>query len=219
MRKLLISLFVLSISSLTAQEEGKKAERGIRIRAFAFALFENIDTIELRQGDRVLGKLTLPTGQLKEGISISTRQFSFGVTKDDAFSRLGSVELPATGRDFILVLAPTKKGYRIFLVRADDPEFRGNDTYLFNFSLRRLGILLGTAKQMVPPLGSAKLRPEFPSGATFYQAMFAYEKDGKYIPFNNSRWPVNSNTKALVFVYEDPASQQLSYRSVTELAQ
>jgi hypothetical protein len=222
MQKILFTLLVLSLttlSSLLAQETEGGTQRGIQIRAFAFALFENIDTIEFRQNDRILGEIKLPTGQLKKGISVKVREFSVGVTEGDEFRTLGNVKLPQTGRDFIIVFAPTKKGYRVFPVRTDDPEFRGNDTYLFNFSTRRLGIALGTAKQAVQPFKNAKLRPAFPSDATYYRALFAYESDGNYIPFNNSRWPVNSNTKALVFVYEEPSTQRLVYRSVTELAQ
>lgn len=221
MQKILTTLIVLSLTtlhSLSAQETVDETQRGIQIRAFAFALFENIDTLEFRQNDRILGELKLPTSQLKQGISIKSREFSIGVTDGDEFRSLGNVKLPETGRDFILVLAPTKSGYRVFPVRTDDPEFRGNDTYVFNFSTRRLGIALGTAKQAVQPLENARLRPAFPSGATYYRVLFAYESDGNYIPFNNSRWPVNSNTKALVFVYEEPSSQRLVYRSVTELA-
>jgi len=215
---LLCLLFLAPIFPLSAQEEKEKPGSGILVRGFAFALFEETDKLELRTPERVVGELELATGQLQGGITVSARQFAFGVVEGEEFRTLGTVALPNSGKNFILVFAPTATGYHAFPVRADDPEFRGNDKYIFNFTKRRLGIFLGTARQAIAPLKNAKLRPEFPADDTFYQAMFTYEEDGKIVPFNNTRWPVNGNVKSLIFVFEDPESGKLAYRSVTELA-
>lgn len=211
-------LLLIAASTVSAQVAEEKPGRGIQIRAFAFALFEDIGKLQLRSEKRVLGELELPTEQLRARTSVSSRAFAFGVEENDSFRILGKVALPDVGSDFILVYAPTKDGYRAFPVRADDPNFRGNDTVVFNFSTHRLGIMLGTAKQTIAPSENSRLRPAFPADATFYQALFTYEKEGKFIPFNNTRWPVNSNTKALLFVSEEPSTGKLAYRSVTELA-
>ena len=211
-------LLLIAASTVSAQDAKEKPGRGIQVRAFAFALFEDIAKLQLRTGKRVLGELELPTGQLRARVSVSAHALSFGVEKNDSFRLLGKVVLPEVGSDFILVFAPTKDGYRAFPVRVDDPDFRGNDTVVFNFSTHKLGIMLGTARQTVAPCENSRLRPAFPADATFYQALFTYEKEGKFIPFNNTRWPVNSNTKALLFVFEEPSTGKLAYRSVTELA-
>lgn len=207
------------VASIHAQETEDEPGRGIQVRGFAFEHFKGIDVIELRNEEKPLVSLPLPTGQLKQRVSLPLRQFSYGVTGDDeVFKAMGTVKLPASGRDFILVFAPTKTGYRVFPVRADDPEFRGDDAYLFNFSSRHLGIMLGNSKQTVKPMETIRLRPSFPVDATFYQALFTYEKDGKYSPFSNTRWPVNPNIKSVIFVFENPSNGMFSYRSITELA-
>ncbi len=218
--KRLLLICLLAIVSLTpapGREEGS-ASGGVQLRAFAFALSGGADELELRREKSVLGTLELSEDQLGERIVVKARQFTCGVLEGENFKPLAAVKLPEKGRDFILVFAPTKTGYRVFPVRADDPEFRGNDTWLFNFSPYKLGIMLGTAKQAVESTKNARLRPAFPEGATFFQALFTYEKNGKYVPFNNTRWPVNSNTKSLLFVYENPENGRLAYRSVIELA-
>jgi hypothetical protein len=174
--------------------------------------------LELRHEEKTVGHLFLPTGQLRERTSVKARALSYGVMEGDKFRSLGRVALPEVGRDFILVFAPVKDGYRAFPVRADDPEFRGDDTFLFNFTEHRLAIQLGSARYRMEPWKNAILHPSFAKDATFYQAMFAYEKDDSLLAFNNTRWPVNPNTKALVFVFHDQASDRLMYRSVTELA-
>lgn len=218
LRILTTILFAAVIAPLDAQEGDGGNRGGIQLRGFAFALFEGIDQLELRNGEQAVGALSLPTGELRNRTRVSAREFSYGITIGEEFRSLGRVALPEAGRDFIVVFAPVRNGYRAFAVRVDDPEFRGDDTYLFNFSRHRLGITLGTARQQVAPGETVRLRPAFPSDATFYQAMFAYERDGTFVPFNNTRWPVNPNTKALVFVFQDPETGRMMYRSVTELA-
>lgn len=220
MTKISLFLFLLATTSqLSAQdEEAKDARGGIQLRGFAFAHFKEIDRLELRYEDKSVGELLLPTGQLRTRTSVKKRTFTYGVTEGEKFRSLGNIALPEEGRDFILVFAPEQNGYRSFIVRADDPKFRGDDAYFFNFTKYRLGVLLGTAKEQVPAWGNALLRPAFPADSTFYQVMFAYEKEKEFIPFNNTRWPVNPNTKALVFVYHDPKLDCLIYRAVTELA-
>jgi hypothetical protein len=211
-------LLILAVMPVSAQETEKSPRHGIQIRGFAFALFENVDKLQLMAAERDLGELELTTSQLRSGISVSARSFAYGITKDDTFRSLGTVALPEKGRDFILVFYPTSTGYMAFPVRADDPEFRGNDAMVFNFTKYPLGIMLGTSENKIEPFKNSLMRPEFAEGEFFYQALFTYEKDGTYKPFNNTRWPVNPNTKALVFFFEDPSTGALTYRSVTELA-
>jgi len=218
MPKIPALLCLILATHLVAQDEESSGKSGIHLRAIAFSHFENFATVDLRHQERTLTRLELPTGQLRARVSISAREFSCGVAEGEAFRILGNVILPEKGRDFILVFVPTKTGYRIFPVRADDPDFKGNDTLLFNFTPHLIGVMLGTAKQTIPSLKSALLSPGISPGGTFYQALFSYEKDGAFIPFNNTRWPVNSNTKTLVFVNQDTTTGKFAYRSVTELA-
>lgn len=218
MRKTLALLCLLLLPQLSAQEEADDKKSGIRLRAIAFAHFEDLSKVELRREDRVLTELELPTGQLRPAVTLSARQFVCGVPLAESFRVLGTVTLPEQGRDFILVFAPTPTGYRVFPVRSDDPDFKGNDTLLFNFTPHRIGAMLGSSRQVVASMNSSRLRPGITEDETFYQALFAYEEAGQYIPFNNTRWPVNRQTKALVFVHKDPQTGKFAYRSVTELA-
>jgi hypothetical protein len=220
MRKFLLGMILLFTTALLgAQEESDGRKSAIQLRGFAYAHFEGIDRLELRHEGNTVGELFLPTGQLRKRSPVSARTFSYGVTQAEKFRLLGSVVLPEVGRDFILVMTPIQNGYKAFPVRADDPNFRGDDTMLFNFTKYKLAILLGDGKFKVNPWANALLRPSFDENATFYQAMFAYEKNGSFQVFNNTRWPVNVNTKALVFVFHDQPKNQLVYRSVTELAE
>ena len=220
MKTLFLPILALGLTiPLGAQEEQAENRRGVQVRGFAFSHFEGIEKVELRHEEKTVGELFLQTGQLRERSRVSSRIFSYGITRDGVFRSLGSTELPPEGKDFILVMAPVKNGYKAFPVRADDPEFRGDDTFLFNFTKYKIAVLLGDAKFKVEPWKNRLLRPSFAKDATFYQAMFAYEQEGDFIPFNNTRWPINPNTKALVFVYLDQNTNRLMYRAVTELAQ
>ena len=220
MKILLIPILLIRFAGFApALEQEPGLNGGIHIRGFAVAYFKGIDMVELRQESRLLVKLELATGQLDLGQSVRARQFSYGITKDQVFVPMGTIKLPDTGRNFILVFVPTVDSYRVFPVRADDPEFKGNDALLFNFTPYRIHARIGTSKQAIDPGKSGKLRPAYEAGATFYRALFGYQSENEgIIPFNNTRWPVNDNLKALVFVSMDPRTNTPFYRSVVELA-
>jgi len=220
MKFFLIPLLLAKITcSLLAQDSASHSNSGIQIRGFAVAYIHGIDKVELRQESRLLLELTLATDQLDVGQSVKVRQFFFGITKGQVFVPMGEIKLPDVGRNFILVFVPTKDSYRVFPVRADDPDFKGNDALLFNFTPYRVHVMLGTNQQTINSAKSAKLRPSYATDATFYRALFACETtEGDIIPFSNTRWPVNENLKALVFVSMDAQTNSPVYRSVVELA-
>jgi len=220
MKILLILILLIPFAGFApAQEQEPGPNGGIHLRGFAVAYFNGIEKVELRQEERLLVELELATGQLDLGQTVRARQFSFGITKDQVFVPMGKIKLPDVGRKFILVFVPTKDSYRVFPVRADDPDFKGNDALLFNFTPYRIHARLGASKNAIDPGKSGKLRPAYEADATFYRALFGYQvgKD-EIIPFNNTRWPVNGNLKALVFVSMDPKTNTPAYRSVVELA-
>lgn len=207
------------VSPAIAQEPTAGSNRGILIRGFAIAHFNGIEKVELRQETKLLLDLRLATGQLDAGQNIKIRQFSFGITKEGVFAPMGQIKLPDVESDFILVFVPTKDNYRVFSVRADDPDFKGNDALLFNFTPYRIHAVLGTKRQAIDSTKSAKLSPSFEADATFFQALFAYEPEqGKIAPFSNTRWPVNGNLKAIVFVSMDAETNRPVYSSVVDLA-
>ena len=217
MKKILLGIILLFTSAFGgAQEETDGKDNGIQLRGFAFEHFEGIDRLELRHEEKKVGELFLPTGQLRNRTPISTRVFSYGVTEAEQFRSLGRVELPEVGRDFILVVVAGKDGYEIYPVRADDPDFRGNDSLVFNLTKYRLEIHLGDAQTHLEPWENSILRPHHAEDATFYQARFSYEKDDAFVPFNNTRWPVNHNVKSMVFVYHDEKTGNPVFRSVTD---
>lgn len=221
MSRILTTILILAAIAPLTRTDAHAEEGDIRLRGLALELIDGIDRLELRHEERVLGELHLPTGQLRGDTTVTAREFSYGIIVDDAFRSLGSVTLPADGLEFILVLAPTddREGYLAFAVRADDPDFRGDDTHVLNFTPHRLQITLGDVKKEAGPGESVRLRPEISEEATTYRAMFAYEKEDAFIPFSNTVWQVNPNTKALVLVFQEPLTGRMMYRSITVTAQ
>lgn len=217
---LILCSSIAFIGSVVAQDaEETKKPKGIQIRALAFSLSNNIEKLNLRAGERDLGEVFLETNRLGERYGVPIRQFSFGVNQADGkFLPMGQVILPEAGRDFILVFVPIKTGYRVFPIRADDPDFGSDHSILFNFTPHTVGAVLGGSAKKISSMKYEKLKPEIKEGDTYYQATFACEENGKMVPFNNTRWPVNPNLKALVFVYLDPNTHKPVYRAVSTLA-
>jgi len=216
MRILLIPILLIRLAGVApALEQEPNLNSGILIQGFAVELVNGIEKVELREKDRLLVELELATGQLDAGKSIKAREFSFGITKDKAFVPMGSISLPDSGRNFILVFVPAQDSYRCHVVRADDPEFKGNEALLFNFTPYRIHAELGTDKQAIDSEKSVRLSPGFETDALSYPARFSYEpENGIILPFSNTRWRVNGNLKTIVFVTMAADTNTPAYRSV-----
>lgn len=214
-------VFILSASLALPvfAKETSEPPKGIHIRALASALSGNLETLNLREAEQDLGEIKLETATLGDRDSVPVRQFTFGLNQPDgSFRSLGMVTLPEAGHDFILVFAPIKDSYQVFPIRTDDPEFRGSDSILFNFTPFKIRAIVGGITKQIASMQHEPLRPIYNKGDTTYQANFAYEKNDKMIPFNNTRWLVNPNLKTLVFIYLNPETQKPAYRAVSTLA-
>jgi len=224
---LFVFAFALALCAATsppAAAQSDEPSRDLQVRATAFEHVNGITHLHLFNEDRHIGEIELSTTRLDRPLKVPARNLTYGIFKNDEnedlenFLPLGQVNLPAAGRDFILVFVPRGDGYHAFPIRVDDPSYRGNDSILFNFTRYPIAVILGQAGQQIEPMRHRRLRPRFDDDAHFYQATFFYEKDGETIPFNNTRWPVNPNVKALVFVFENPQNERLAYRAITILA-
>lgn len=218
LRFLIMALSVL-LSSLAFAQNSAKAPKGIQIRPIAVALSGEMKDLKLRAGERDLGDISLETTVLGNPLGVAVRQFAFGVAQPDgSFRSLGTVKLPEAGSDFILVFSPTEESYQVFPIRVDDAEFRGDDYFLFNFTTFKIRVIAGETTKEVASMENGLLRPMFKKDDKAYVANFAYENDGKMMPFSNTRWLVNPNIKTLVFVYLEPETERPAYRAVSMLA-
>ena len=207
-----ISLYLTTL--LSGLSQGQNPEQGIQVRTIAPALFEDISEVELRADDTTLISLEISTGQLRTGSSLRIREFDVGIAIGDHFRKLGSVTLPPSGRDFILVFLPTTDAYNILPISADSPSFKPNDSMVFNFMDKEIGVALGTAKAQIKPKSSAIITPGITTDETFFIASFFIRENKTFLPFNNTRWPVNSALKNLLFVFPDPESGDPRYKGV-----
>ncbi len=204
----------LCLSILLTGISTAQSKKGISIRTIAPALFDDISEVELRSEDKTLATVEISTGQLREPYSIRPREFDIGITTNETFRKLASVTLPESGRDFILVFLPGKEGYNIIPVTTDSPAFRGNDTMVFNFMDSEIGVALGSARKQVKPKSSAIVTPGIAADETFFIASFFIREGNSFLPFNNTRWPVNTALKNLLFVFPDPESGKPKYKGV-----
>ncbi|MBC7978992.1 MAG: hypothetical protein H7Y36_00335 [Armatimonadetes bacterium] len=157
----------------------------------------------------------MPLDRFSDPIGVTSRVFDYGVPAKE-FVPMGRIVLPDVGKKFVIVFAPTSTGYRVFPVRTDDPDFKADDTIIFNFSPMDVGVELGSAKQVVRSMKIGKLRPAPAVGARFFQATFYQQSPDGPLIFNNTRWPSSDRLRVFAFVFKDPVTGNMTYRDMRD---
>lgn len=167
--------------------------------------------------------LTLPTEQLSSPLSVAARSLVFqspGATP----SPVGKVELPASGKDFILIFLPGAKDsvppYKVDAVPVPEGEFGSGDQLFVNYSGSNIGFVIGGEKLAVPMGKSAIYHPKKSEGnrpiAGYHQL-----KDGKWsaTPFYSTRLIVQDGVRNLVLIVRNPKTGDPDFRGVADFVE
>lgn len=146
------------------------------------------------------------------------RSFSLGVpdkNPEKGVKNVGTVTLPESGKDFILLLEPKGEIFQPYVVDAKDPKFGAGAVMFFNASDVSIGATLGSEKSVIKPrtvtLADAPLRKDLP----YYQVSF-YQAEGTSARlFGNTRWPHRSESRVLVFFFKG-ANGRIAYQAVDD---
>ena len=219
--KLLASILWLGAASpLLAQSESAS------IRLLAFSRVGDSREVMVSGPD---GKLlhdkpvALPTEQLSSPLSVAVRSLVF-LTPDATPSPIGKVELPTSGKDFILIFLPGGKDstppYKVDAVFVPDGGFGSGDQLFVNYSGSNVGFVIGGEKLPIPMGKSATYHPKKAEGnrpiAGYHQL-----KDGKWsaTPFYSTRLIVQEGVRNLALIVRDPKTGEPDFRGVADFVE
>lgn len=213
----LLGAMVGATGALHAQSESAS----IRLLAFSRVGDAREVTVAAADGKPLDDKpLALPTEQLSPPLSVGARSLVFqapGATP----TPLGKVELPATGKEFILIFLPDAKGsalpYKVDPVLLPDGGFGSGDQAFVNYSGANVGFVIGGEKLQVPQGKSAVYHPKKAEGI---RTMAGYHqgKDGKWstTPFYSSRLIVQEGVRNLILIVRDPKTGTPDFRGIAD---
>ena len=216
---LLLAWFLTCLTT-AAQDppSADKSSNGIELRLLAVALLNSAESVVLKSGKAETQPIELPTHGLSEPIQVTARTLSVATpSKGEQSGRiLDTLQLPGSGRRFLLLLIPTKNAYASRVVRLDDPGFDPGDLCFLNLTEVPVGGTLGPgkflARQGIPEIVAA---PE-PGDKPFYQVRFFYKDAEQTRPLADTRWPHDEQVRTSVFFFRNPQSGRLTYRAVDE---
>ena len=215
-----LALFLVATGSLEAQSESAT------IRLLAFSRAGDAREVMVAGADgKLLGDkpLALPTEQLSPPLSVTVRTLVFqapGTTP----TQLGKVELPATGKDFILVFFPDPKGgahsYKVDPVPVPVESFGSGDQLFVNYSGSNAGFVIDGEKLPVPAGKSATYHPKKAEGNRTI-AGYHQQKDGKWsaTPFYSTRLIVQEGVRNLILIVRNPKTGLPDFRGITDFVE
>ncbi len=207
------------IATLHAQSESAS------IRLLAFSRVGDVREVKAFGPD---GKplhdkpLALPTEQLSPAQTVASRTLVFQAAS--AATAVGKVELPATGKDFILVFLPEPAGaaqlYRVDAVPVPEGSFGSGDQAFVNYSGTNVGFVIGGEKLQVPQGKSAVYHPKKVEGNRSMVG-YAQDKDGKWsaTPFYSSRLIVQEGVRNFILIVRDPKTGAPDFRGIADFVE
>lgn len=235
-----------TVAGLTATLHAQSESASIRLLAFSRVGDAREVKVVGPDGKPLYDKpLALPTEQLSAPQTVASRSLVFlpasasatGEAKPSEGSNtpapagsapavppLGKVELPATGKDFILVFLPEAAGaaqpYRVDAVPVPEGSFGSGDQAFVNYSGSNVGFVIGGEKLQVPQGKSAIYHPQKTEGKRSIVG-YAQEKDGKWnaTPFYSSRLIVQEGVRNFILIVRDPKTGTPDFRGIADFVE
>lgn len=155
---------------------------------------------------------------LSETFRPGAREFFLAIPdskEDSGYRSVGKVELPAQGKDFVILLEPAKDVFKVHVVDARESRFEADCVLFFNASETLVGAALGDNKVLIKPRTAIFAKAPRKSEKNFYQVTFYQPENVKARPFFNTRWPHRDRSRCYVFLYR-AQSGRLTYQAVDE---
>ncbi len=163
---------------------------------------------------------SLPTGQLSPQVEVAGRALAFRTATSDP-QPLGKVDLPAAGKDFLLIFLPSVADAalpcRVIAVPFPREKFRSGDQAFFNCCGSAVGFTIGGEKLLVPDGGLAVYHPKDTAGS---RVMVGYRQqaDGEWEtrPFFSSRLIVQDGVRNFILIFRDPRTGIPDFRGIAD---
>ncbi len=204
---------LLTLASPLAAE-GKR----LKVRFLAERVPPELGQTLLAAGETRTSAFDLPSRYLSDPLTPPAREFQIRAEKPDV--ALATIKLPDGGNSFIAILLPDPAGgYRPFVIRADDPDFKPGDVCFLNHTDKTILGHVGTARFTLEASAHKTLRPAGARKENFYDVGFGIREETADRVLSTTRWPVDDKIRSYVFFYLNPTSGRLDYRAVDEFVQ
>lgn len=191
---------------------------GLQVRFLAPAVPDSGLKVALRGENSASDFTAVTTHGLSEPLFPKERKLLLVEGTDDITTAkpIGGITLPP-GRDFLIILIPSKDKWKTKLVRLDSSKFGASTICLVNLTPKNIACTFDEDKVL---LKSGELEivstPKKKDDRNFYQIQFFAEKGGKPKRFADTRWPHDPRVRSVVFYYIDKFGR-LTYRAIDEV--
>lgn len=210
------SILLLALSSILHAQEPAKS--GPKVRFLAERAPKELGEVILAADESKSAPFVLPVNNLSEAQVAPSRTFKILVAAKNL--PLAAVSLPDAGKSFIVLLVPNPAGgYKPVIIRSDDPAFDKGDTYFYNHADKTVLGYVGTAKFVLEPGKGQVLRPTGLRPEKFFDVGFGYrDKEGDHA-LSQTRWPLDTNIRSVVFFFTNSQTKRVDFRAVDEFVE
>jgi len=212
--------FLLVTASFAASLSAATKTGGLSVRALLLTPGGPVVTLHPLIEGKISDAVTIGARGLSDSFNAPARQFSLAVpdqTLESGFRCVGEITLPPQGKEFIILLEPTKDSFKAHVVNHREPRFGADNVLFFNASEITLGATLGSNKVLIKPRQAVFAKAPPRGEKSYYQVTFFEPDNGKARPFTNTRWPHRDKSRCYIFFYRSLVNGRLTYQAIDEV--
>lgn len=131
---------------------------------------------------------------------------------EDNFNVFGKVKATEAEKQLVLILRRGEDfsaGVKMFVIDEEKTNFGLGKVMFLNATTTPIGGIVGGDKFTILPGSFEVVDPKAGESGRHYHTRLFYNKDGKAVGFHSSNWPYTTKSRAMVFIYSDPATGKI----------
>ncbi|MEM9280795.1 MAG: hypothetical protein AAGA96_03125 [Verrucomicrobiota bacterium] len=199
----------------------------MKVRVVSFPKSLETEEVELLIDKDKTIKVETPSNELSKTYTVPVQKvwrLGYTITGDDGkptFKILGEAPSPASSSQLLLLVRKGSKmadGFKVIPIDYRPSEFDKGEMLFVNATRVSVAGDVGTQKFGLKPGELKIIEPKADETGRLCQAVLYYAKNGRVEPFFSSKWPVNNNSKSLIFVYQGDKDRKLRLHAVRDFS-
>jgi hypothetical protein len=216
---LTLVIFGFAMPTHSAAKEASNVE----LRFVSFPKSREPVQLEMLVGEEKTVDIEAPSNQVSRPMKVpSQATWIFGEKALDSegkptFNIFGKVVAANSPSQIILLVKKgmeNSDGFEVLALDGRQKGFGAGKILFMNAAKIKIGADVAGKKFVLDPGKNRIISPASTNG--LFQAILYFDRDGEARPFFSSRWPVNDDARAMIFIYHDPRSKKLRIHSLRE---
>lgn len=207
--------------------QAREAAASVEVRLLSFPKKVEPAKLEVRIADGQTLALELPSHTLSEPVKLPRLpvwQFGHATAPADGqpgFDIHGECRPLASGKQLLIAAFqstdPAAGESRVRIAALDSSSFKARQFLIMNLTPKEVAAQIGGKRFRLKPGGHRIVKPDSDRGEDLCFASLHTELNGTWRPFFTSNWPLDDESRGLVFIHQQPGTAMPRLHTIVDI--